>query len=250
MIWWGSSSSSSSRDESTSRFELKNDDTAIDIFFKKYGPIPASFSFIFVLFTSQINYKLKKRRWSAWDSNPGPQDGRRWRNHGAMAATSFYIRIFLWPILYGALLHSNNSAEESRWQELSYFSNQKLWLIGQWLCGSVGREVAYNTRGPRFDSSHRQLLLNIYLLLTVCRKDENKEKRPGMAHLLKLWLRIVEPLQKDQSNEMSSPGTARELHILRQDIQASNEFGRWNICSNNLYLREAQIHLNGPNSKK
>ena len=28
--------------------------------FFKYGPIPASFLFIFVLFTSQINYKLKK----------------------------------------------------------------------------------------------------------------------------------------------------------------------------------------------
>ena len=52
-------------------------------------------------------------------------------------------------------------------------------------CGAVGRAVTYDTRGPGFDSSHRQLLLNIYLLLTVCRKDENKEKRPGMAHLLK-----------------------------------------------------------------
>ena len=52
-------------------------------------------------------------------------------------------------------------------------------------CGAVGRAVAYDTRGPRFESSHRQLLLNIYLLLTVCRKDENKEKRPGMAHFFK-----------------------------------------------------------------
>ena len=52
-----------------------------------YGPIPASFSFIFILFTSQINYKLKKRRWSAGDSNPGPKDVRRRWNHGAMAAT-------------------------------------------------------------------------------------------------------------------------------------------------------------------
>ena len=43
-------------------------------------------------------------------------------------------------------------------------------------CGAVGRVVVSNTRGPRFKSSHRQLLLNIYLLLTVCRKDENKEK--------------------------------------------------------------------------
>ena len=41
-------------------------------------------------------------------------------------------------------------------------------------CGTVGRAVAYDTRGPGFESSHRQLLLNIYLLLTVCRKDENK----------------------------------------------------------------------------
>ena len=44
-------------------------------------------------------------------------------------------------------------------------------------CGAVGRAVACNPRGPGFESSHRQLLLNIYLLLTVCRKDENKEKK-------------------------------------------------------------------------
>ena len=46
-------------------------------------------------------------------------------------------------------------------------------------CGAVGRAVASDTRGPGFKSSHRQLLLNIYLLLTVCRKDENKEKEAG-----------------------------------------------------------------------
>ena len=54
-------------------------------------------------------------------------------------------------------------------------------------CGAVGRAVAYDSRGPGFESSHRQLLLNIYLLLTVYRKDENKEKRPGMAHFLKKY---------------------------------------------------------------
>ena len=46
-------------------------------------------------------------------------------------------------------------------------------------CGAVGRAVASDTRGPGFESSHRQLLLNIYLLLTVCRKDENKGKEAG-----------------------------------------------------------------------
>ena len=41
---------------------------------------------------------------------------------------------------------------------------------GQW-CGSVGRAVASNTRGPRFESSHWQKLiyiLNNFLLSTVC----------------------------------------------------------------------------------
>ena len=51
-------------------------------------------------------------------------------------------------------------------------------------CGAVGRAVAFNSKGPGFESSHRQLLLNIYLLLTVCRKDENKEKEAGNGPFL------------------------------------------------------------------
>ena len=46
-------------------------------------------------------------------------------------------------------------------------------------CGSVGRAVASNTRGPRFESSHRQIfiyILKICILSTVCWIDENKEK--------------------------------------------------------------------------
>ena len=52
-------------------------------------------------------------------------------------------------------------------------------------CGAVDRAVTSDTRGPRFESTHRQLLLNIYLLLTVCRKDENKEKEAGNGQFLK-----------------------------------------------------------------
>ena len=52
-------------------------------------------------------------------------------------------------------------------------------------CGAVGRAVAYDMRGHGFESSHRQLLLNIYLLLTVCRKDENKEKEAGNGPFFK-----------------------------------------------------------------
>ena len=51
-------------------------------------------------------------------------------------------------------------------------------------CDSVGRAVASDTRGPWFESSHRQKFiytLNICLLSTVHWKNENKEKWPGMA---------------------------------------------------------------------
>ena len=51
-------------------------------------------------------------------------------------------------------------------------------------CGSVGRAVASDTRGPRFESSHQQKFiytLNICLLSTEYWKDENKEKEAGIA---------------------------------------------------------------------
>ena len=60
-------------------------------------------------------------------------------------------------------------------------------------CGAVGREVASYTRGPRFKSSHRQLLLNIYLLLTVCRKDENKEKEAGNGPFFNIKTHLAVP---------------------------------------------------------
>ena len=39
--------------------------------------------------------------------------------------------------------------------------------------------VASDTRGPWCESSHRQLLLNQYFLITVCRIHKNKEKGAG-----------------------------------------------------------------------
>ena len=52
------------------------------------GPIPASFSVYFRLFNT-LQFKLKKCRWCAWESNPGRQDGRRERIHWAMAAPPY-----------------------------------------------------------------------------------------------------------------------------------------------------------------
>ena len=52
-------------------------------------------------------------------------------------------------------------------------------------CGSVGRAVASNSRGPQFESSHWQkFILNIYCQLYW--KDENKEKEDGIGTFKKI----------------------------------------------------------------
>ena len=57
--------------------------------FLKYEPIPASHFRPFLIpilirYCFNFNNTLKKRRWCAGYLNPGPQDGRHRRNHGAM----------------------------------------------------------------------------------------------------------------------------------------------------------------------
>ena len=61
------------------------------------------------------------------------------------------------------------------------FNHLKCIFLGSG-CGSVGRAIASNTRGPQFESRHQKIylfLLNICLLSTVYWKDENKEKEAG-----------------------------------------------------------------------
>ena len=71
---------------------------------------------------------------------------------------------------------------------MALYKLTKFLRYGQWLWRSW-QNVASNTRGPGFKSSDRQLLLNIHLLLTICRKDENKEKEAGNGPFLKKFLR-------------------------------------------------------------
>ena len=54
-------------------------------------------------------------------------------------------------------------------------------------CGSVGRAVASNARGPRFESSHWQPFISDICLFTVncIEKTKINEKRPGMADFFK-----------------------------------------------------------------
>ena len=56
-----------------------------DHIFKKWSN-PGLFLSIFVFFSSQFKYELKKLRQCAWGSNPGPQDGWCRRIHWAMVA--------------------------------------------------------------------------------------------------------------------------------------------------------------------
>ena len=71
-------------------------------------------------------------------------------------------------------------------------------------CGSVGRVVAFDTRGLRFKSSHRQnfnCILIICLLSTVYRKDENKEKEAGNGPFFKKNKQIKQEVGNTSSKE-------------------------------------------------
>ena len=49
-------------------------------------------------------------------------------------------------------------------------------------CGSAGRAVAFDTRRPRFDSSHRQNFIEHLFIINCIEKTKINKKRPGMAH--------------------------------------------------------------------
>ena len=49
-------------------------------------------------------------------------------------------------------------------------------------CGSVGRAVAFDTRGLQFDSSHRQNFIEHLFIINCIEKTKINKKRLGMAH--------------------------------------------------------------------
>ena len=52
-------------------------------------------------------------------------------------------------------------------------------------CGSVGKAVASDNRGPRFKPSHRRSFYWALLIVSCVEKTKIKKKRPGMAHFKK-----------------------------------------------------------------
>ena len=65
-------------------------------------------------------------------------------------------------------------------QTSMHFSNKL--ILKRSGCGSVGRAVAFDTRGPRFDSSHRQNFIEHLFIINCIEKTKIIKKRPGMAH--------------------------------------------------------------------
>ena len=49
-------------------------------------------------------------------------------------------------------------------------------------CGSVGRAVASNTRGLRFESGHWQTYMEHLFTVNCNETTKIKKKRPGIAH--------------------------------------------------------------------
>ena len=52
-------------------------------------------------------------------------------------------------------------------------------------CGSVGRAVAFDTRGPRFDSSHRQKFIEHLFIINCIEKTKINKKEAGNGPLFK-----------------------------------------------------------------
>ena len=52
-------------------------------------------------------------------------------------------------------------------------------------CGSVGRAVAFDTRGPWFDSSHWQNFIEQLFIINCIEKTKINKKSTGMAHFKK-----------------------------------------------------------------
>ena len=79
----------------------------------------------------------------------------------------------------------------SMWQKLTFtgagLMAKKNVLRG---CGSVGRVVASDNIDPRFESSHWQILFTINCIINCVENTKLEKKKPGMAHLKRLFYSI------------------------------------------------------------
>ena len=77
---------------------------------------------------------LKWARWCAWDSNPVPQNGRRRRNHGAMAATRIVECLYDRPkgLRFLHISHSTTAFKKTSLSNTFWQCDQIGRFIGLW----------------------------------------------------------------------------------------------------------------------
>ena len=99
-------------------------------------------------------FKLKKRRWCAWDSNPGRHDGRRRRIHWAIAAPLVYQLLHVRSYQAQRLLGRVRSTSSKRGLLFSFF----FFSVDSW-------QLTFNIRFCRWlDSTRRPLVLEVIAL--------------------------------------------------------------------------------------
>ena len=88
------------------------------------------FLFIFI-FSTCYNLNWKKRRWCAWESNPGRQDGRRKRIHSATATPPYIITFSTGHIFdrkyYRRTLFQPDTFSTGHFFDRTYFWQEILW---------------------------------------------------------------------------------------------------------------------------
>ena len=99
-------------------------------------------------------------------------------------------------------------------------------------CGSVGRAVCFDTRGPQFDSSHWQIYIEhlfLYLFIINCiKKTKINKKGPRLAHFLK-------------KKTLGTVIASKTIDMLIKFRQVHNCFGIYSIICTTLKRKKENV---------
>ena len=101
--------------------------------------------------------------------------------------TMYWMDIFCIDLLQKLYCLFEKTKNKGKRGRVGPFLKESFWGSG---CSSVGRAVASDTRGPRFESSHRQ---NFISNTNCIEKTKIKKERSEMAEFLKkiLFWRLI-----------------------------------------------------------
>ena len=88
-------------------------------------------------------------------------------------------------------------------------------------CGSVGRTIACNTRGPRFESSHRQLLQRTFVYCQLYWKTKIKKKEARNGPFKKQYVENLTLKVADLFTHTCSTSRPLELYAKQSEFQSN-----------------------------